>query len=191
MNYLGHFYLAYPDEDLLVGNLLGDCVKGCAYEYYPDRVAAGIKMHRAIDTFTDQNDISVQCRTMLRPVAGKFAGVALDLLYDHVLAKNWSLFSPKALPKFIEDVYRILNNRYQELTTENRILLGHMERENWLLRYATKEGTHRSLRGMSHRIAYQSNLEKVMELYETMEVKFDALALQFLKDITKALRYQA
>jgi acyl carrier protein phosphodiesterase len=188
VNYLGHFYLAYPDEDLLVGNLLGDCVKGCGYEYYPERVSAGIRMHRAIDTFTDQNDISAQCRTLLRPVAGKFAGVALDILYDHVLANNWSSFTTKPLFDFTQDVYQILNARYEELTMENRILLGHMERENWLLRYATKEGTHKSLSGMSRRIAYQSNLDKVMPLYEKVEEEFDALALQFLANVIKELK---
>ena len=188
INYLGHFFLAYPDHDLLVGNLLGDCVKGCSYEYYPERIAAGIRMHRAIDTFTDENNISKECRAMLRPVAGKFAGVALDVMYDHVLAKNWTLFSTKPLHDFTLDVYRILNMRYKELTMENRLLLGHMERENWLMRYATKEGTNKSLNGMSRRIAYESNLDKVMKLYETMEAEFDALGLQFLSSIEKEMR---
>jgi len=168
--------------------MLGDCVKGCGYAYYPERVAAGIKMHRAIDTFTDQNDISAKCRTLLRPVAGKFAGLALDMLYDHVLAKNWDLFTTRPLPDFEQDVFRILNARYEEQTMENRILLGHMEREHWLLRYATKEGTQRSLAGMAKRIAYQSNLDKVTTLYETVEEEFDKLALQFLNDITNELK---
>jgi acyl carrier protein phosphodiesterase len=172
----------------LVGNLLGDCVKGCGYEYYPERVAAGIKMHRAIDTFTDTHDISKQCRTMLRAATGKFAGVALDILYDHVLAKNWSSFSTRPLIDFTHDVYNTLNARYTELTMENRILLGHMERENWLMRYATKEGTQKSLFGMSRRLAYDTNLDKAMAQYEQVETEFDRLALEFLQDISRELK---
>lgn len=169
---------------------MGDCVKGCGYEYYPERVAAGIIMHRAIDTFTDSHELSAQCRTLLRPVAGKFAGVALDLLYDHVLAKNWSSFSTKPLDIFAEDVYRRINQRYNELTMENRILMGYMERENWLMRYATVEGTQRSLSGMSKRITHGNNLDKVMPLYESLREEFDLLSLTFLNEIVATLHHE-
>ena len=169
---------------------MGDCVKGCSYDYYPERVAAGILMHRAIDTFTDSHEVSAQCRTLLRPVAGKFAGVALDLLYYHVLARNWSLFSTKALDVFADDVYRRINQRFNELTMENRIMMGYMERENWLLRYATTEGMQRSLSGMSKRISYDNNLDEVMPLYETIKGEFDPLALTFLHDIVAKLHHE-
>lgn len=169
---------------------MGDCVKGCGYDYYPERVAAGILMHRAIDTFTDAHATSAECRALIRPVAGKFAGVALDLLYDHVLAKNWSEFSTKALEVFAADVYRRINQRYHELTMENRIMMGYMERENWLLRYATPEGMQRSLAGMSKRISYNNNLADVMPLYETLKREFDPLALMFLHDIVAALHHE-
>ena len=188
INYLGHFYLAYPDDDLLVGNLLGDCVKGCGWEYYPERIAAGIKMHRAIDTFTDEHEISANCRAMIRNVAGKFSGVALDILYDHVLAKNWSSFSTKPLNEFAQDIYRRIDARYEELTMENRILMGHMKQHNWLVGYASVEGTQRSLTGMSKRISYTNNLDKVMTRYTEVQEEFDVLALEFLNEIVAKLR---
>ena len=163
-------------------------MKGCGWEYYPERIAAGIKMHRAIDTFTDEHEISAKCRGLIRPVAGKFAGVALDLLYDHVLAKNWHLFSTKPLDEFAPDIYKRVNARYADLTMENRILMGHMERENWLVRYETVEGMQRSLYGMSKRISFDNHLDNVMLRYEEVRREFDELALQFLNDIAATLR---
>jgi acyl carrier protein phosphodiesterase len=65
-----------------------------------------------------------------------------------------------------------------------------MERENWLMRYATVEGTQRSLSGMSKRITHGNNLDKVMPLYESLTGEFDALALTFLNEIVATLHHE-
>ena len=50
MNYLVHFLLAGDDEELRLGNLLGDFVKGpvgrFAHAGLTERVRTGIQMHR-------------------------------------------------------------------------------------------------------------------------------------------------
>jgi acyl carrier protein phosphodiesterase len=52
VNFLAHLYLAAPTDELLVGNLMGDFVKGRPESLvgkFPDEVILGIRQHRAID----------------------------------------------------------------------------------------------------------------------------------------------
>ena len=53
MNYLGHFILSHPNQELVTGNFIGDFVKGNDYLNYPEGISRGIKMHRFIDEYTD------------------------------------------------------------------------------------------------------------------------------------------
>ncbi|MGA2151478.1 MAG: DUF479 domain-containing protein, partial [Geobacteraceae bacterium] len=51
MNFLAHLYLSGDDPELLVGNLLGDFVKGRLSGNFPDGIERGIELHRRIDSF--------------------------------------------------------------------------------------------------------------------------------------------
>ncbi len=53
MNYLAHAYLSFNMPDILVGNMISDFIKGKKQFDYPLPVQKGIRLHRAIDTFTD------------------------------------------------------------------------------------------------------------------------------------------
>ena len=55
MNHLAHCFLSFGDEDILLGNFLGDFVKGHDWEKYPRGIQRGILLHRAIDSFTDNS----------------------------------------------------------------------------------------------------------------------------------------
>lgn len=51
MNYLAHLYLAPDDDESLLGNLMGDFVKGPLDGRFSPGIAAGIRLHRHIDSF--------------------------------------------------------------------------------------------------------------------------------------------
>jgi acyl carrier protein phosphodiesterase len=67
MNYLAHFYLSGENENILLGNYIGDSVKGKDYLKYPAEIAKGILLHREIDTFTDKNEIFRITTSRLQP----------------------------------------------------------------------------------------------------------------------------
>ena len=91
MNYLAHIYLSGDDdEDLMIGNYIGDCVKGRRISDYPFRIQCGLLLHREIDSFTDTHPVYLQSKRRFMPVAGHYAGVVCDVVYDHFLAKNRS-----------------------------------------------------------------------------------------------------
>ena len=51
MNFLFHMLLSGTDDQILVGNFMGDFVKGPLLERFPERIRRGITLHRRIDSF--------------------------------------------------------------------------------------------------------------------------------------------
>ncbi len=100
MNYLAHLHLAEDSDESLLGNLLGDFVKGHLGNEYSPEIIKGIKTHRKVDAYTDSNEKFLACKKLLRPDRRRFAGIIVDLSFDHFLAKNWSQYSNVELIKF-------------------------------------------------------------------------------------------
>ena len=81
MNYLAHIYLSGESDEIIVGNFIGDFVKGNKYQKYPEKVAFGIQMHRSIDMFTDQHPDVREFVNILKPGYGRYAGIVADVLW--------------------------------------------------------------------------------------------------------------
>ena len=86
MNFLAHFHLAWPDEGLIAGGLEGDFYKGPLRDDLPEAVARGVQLHRAIDAYTDQHPALKELRAELPPHLRRFAGIVIDLSFDHFLS---------------------------------------------------------------------------------------------------------
>ena len=109
MNFLAHFQLAWPDEGLVAGGLEGDFYKGMLRGQLPLNLERGIKLHRAIDAYTDGHPLIIQLRRGLPPDLRRYAGILIDLCFDHYLSLHWSSFSSLRLTDFTAKVYRILD----------------------------------------------------------------------------------
>ncbi len=93
MNFLAHLYLSGNDEQLMIGNFIADSVKGSSYKNFPDGIKRGILLHRAIDFYSDNHSVFLKSVERLRPNYHKYAGVIVDIFFDHFLAKNWKEYS--------------------------------------------------------------------------------------------------
>lgn len=155
MNFLAHFLLAGDDEELRIGSLLGDVVKGRVERYdHPGTTAGirtGIRLHRAIDSFSDRHDAVRRSKARLAPRYGRLSGVLVDVFYDYVLARAWPAHHPASLPVFTRDVYRTLQEHEARLPPAARPLARAMARGDWLTAYATLDGIDAALRGMARR----------------------------------------
>lgn len=89
MNHVAHCLLSYPDEGLLIGNFIGDFVKGSTWKAYPERIQKGILLHRFIDAYTEEHPALRASVQRIRPYAGRFAAPVADILYDHLLSVLW------------------------------------------------------------------------------------------------------
>jgi acyl carrier protein phosphodiesterase len=105
MNFLAHIYLSGDNVDVRMGNLIGDFVKGRSLGRYPDGVQKGIFLHRAIDFYTDTHPATFEVRQLFRQGYRKYAGVVVDVFFDHFLARYWGTFSPYPLRGFTRKFY--------------------------------------------------------------------------------------
>lgn len=185
MNFLAHFYLSDQDESLIVGNFLGDFVKGNQYEKFSPEIARGIQMHRAIDSFTDQHPRHLQSKHRLGDKYGHYAGVAIDMFYDHLLAIQWAKYAAMPLSDFSTSVYQVLENHRKVLTASAQQVLTYMARHDWLLSYQEMEGISRALTGISQRTQFQSNLEHAaLDLEENFQLFKDDFS-KFFPDLRR------
>lgn len=120
MNFLAHFHLAWPDEGLIAGGLEGDYCKGVLRGQLPVQLERGVKLHRAIDAYTDGHPLVLQLRRELPPGLRRYAGILIDLCFDHYLSLHWTRFSSVSLPDFSAAVYRILDAQAWALSDDAR-----------------------------------------------------------------------
>ncbi len=160
MNYLIHIFLAGDDSESLVGNMMGDFVKGRLDERYPPGVRRGIEMHRKIDSFAAGNPFFIRSKRRIHDSYGHYKGILVDIFYDHFLARNWEEYSPVPFPEFIRNAYRILSDYEETMPERLREILPRMFSANWLLSYRDMEGVASVLQRMSARIGRANPLGK-------------------------------
>lgn len=179
VNYLAHIFLSGKNELLLVGNFMGDGVKGSQLDHLHPTVRQGIALHRAIDSFTDDHPMAHLGRQRLRSRSGKYAGVVLDMLYDHILASEWSQYHEDPLADFLTEKYGILDHHVELMPTRIQRMLPHMIQGDWLGNYAQMDGLSRALSGMSRRASDGGKIigaERILkDHYTVYREEFDVL----------------
>jgi acyl carrier protein phosphodiesterase len=94
-------FLSGDDPELLVGNFMGDFVKGPLGDAYPSRIRQGLMLHRKIDSFAQKDTDFQSSRLRLSASYGLYRGVLVDLFYDHFLATEWNVWSDKEFPDYL------------------------------------------------------------------------------------------
>lgn len=126
MNFLAHFHLAWPDEGLVAGGLEGDYYKGPLRGDLPQALERGVRLHRAVDTYTDRHPVVIALRREFPPELRRYAGILIDLCFDHYLCKHWERFSDTPLQIFTREVYHLLTRHEATLSGGSRDMLGRM-----------------------------------------------------------------
>lgn len=115
MNVLAHALLAKQAGCSLIGSLLGDFVRGAPPAHYPLAWRHGIRLHRRIDRFVDTHPASACSVQRLPTELRRWARVALDVYYDHLLSRDWPRYCATPLPQFASTVYRALDEHRHAL----------------------------------------------------------------------------
>lgn len=136
MNYLAHILLSGDNLDIQVGGLLGDFVKGPLQGQYPEKVEQGIALHRKLDVYTDaQPELQHLIRTF-SPQWRRFAGIFLDITFDHFLATHWRQYHPSSLEHFCQRFYRHLDTCHPWLPARAQHFNQRAADIRWLQSYA-------------------------------------------------------
>lgn len=185
MNYLGHAFLSGDNENILVGNMLGDFVKGNKFNAYPPEISQGLQYHRMIDTFTDSHEDVLAATKILREDGIRYASVFIDIFFDHFLANDQTIFPEnKDLKVFTTNVLDSLSRSERIMTDEMKSYFGYMIRYNWLYHYHSKEGIEKSILGIIKRYPRLGNGPDVLfSLFNNMDLLRPHYH-NFIKDIT-------
>ncbi|ACO79922.1 hypothetical protein AvCA_37780 [Azotobacter vinelandii CA] len=177
MNYLAHLHLGGPRPADLLGSLYGDFVKGPLQGHWPADIEAAIRLHRRIDAFTDSHPLVLRARSRFPGARRRYAGILLDLFFDHCLARSWADYVQEPLPTFSARVYALLAG---EARLPGRLaeLAPRMAQQDWLGSYRDFAVLERVVAGMQRRLSRPEGLDGALDelerLYEPLSEDFQA-----------------
>ena len=151
MNFLAHALLAGDDPALVVGGVVGDWIKGPLPAGLPADLARGVALHRAIDSHAETPPAFRRSRARVSAPRRRYAGVLVDIFYDHLLASDWEALQQRPFAEFRYGVYRAISARLTDLPEQAHLGLELMATQDWFHSYARIEGIADVLVRMSHR----------------------------------------
>lgn len=178
MNYLAHVFLAQHSDHAMVGALLGDFAKADISGLYPPEMVLEIELHRRIDTYTDTHPTVREAVQLFGEGRRRFAGIVLDVFYDHLLARRWEAYSDIPLRQFIDRFYAALDRHHAILPERLRKITPYLIGQDWLGTYRSFEGVEWTVRRIAQRLSRNgelltAGLADVREHYAALEVGFD------------------
>jgi len=192
MNYLAHLHLGGQRPGQWLGSLYGDFVKGRLQGQFDPEIEAAIQLHRRIDVYTDRHPLVDAALSRFSLTRRRYAGIVLDVFFDHCLARDWAQYADRPLELFTSDVYRVLSNEPQ-LPERLARIAPHMVANDWLGSYREFEVLEQVLRGISRRLTQPDELAAAMQelrvLYEPLSEDFRLFYPQ-LQDFAQTTQIQ-
>ena len=190
MNFLAHSYLSFSEEQL-VGNMIADFVKNRDVARLPESIQKGIKLHRAIDTFTDAHPLIHEAKAPFRPLVRLYSGAFVDVAFDYFLANDTTENSQCEWQEHSQRVYAVLR-RYEEFLPEVfKKVLDKMQQDDWLYNYRNEWGIEYSFRNVVNKAqfldktanvfpAFLANKDFLREKYEIFFPEIKSFAQDFV-----------
>ncbi len=179
MNYLAHSILSFTDGQL-VGNMIADFIKNNDRENFPLEIQKGIKIHRAIDTFTDSHPAVSEAKKIFSPLVRLYSGAFIDVAFDYFVAH---LYTEDDLKVHSEKVYSVLWKNEKWLPENYKKMLVRMEKDDWLSNYRKEQGIKFSMQNVLHKAKYLDKDLPVFDIFlknkKELQIYFD----QFFPDI--------
>ena len=112
-----------------------------------------ILLHRKVDSYTDHHPAVVAARSLFPDGRRRYAGIALDVYYDHLLARDWARHHATPLDQFTADFYRALLSHLDGLPDELRRIAPLMAQHDWLGNYRHRSAVDRAVARIATRLS--------------------------------------
>ncbi|HEX5792713.1 MAG TPA: ACP phosphodiesterase [Rheinheimera sp.] len=189
MNYLAHITLSQPNQYSLVGNLLGDFCKGVQLQALPSQMLAGLANHRAVDHFTDHHPIVMQAKRYFSDQRRRFAGIALDVLFDHFLIRHWQQFYPQPFAAYKQQVYTDLAAAEPLMPVAMADTMRRVYQQDWFSSYQHLPQLGQALDRIAERIRFHNQFSgiivEIMPRYQQLERDFLAFYPQLQQQVAQ------
>lgn len=164
MNHFAHLVLSQPTVESVVGNLLGDFARGVDANLLSAPLRAGLFNHRAVDRFTDSHPLVLEMKRSFSSRRRRFAGIALDIYFDHLLLTHWERFEHRDLDELIAEFYRRMAAGQSLMPgTEMRRVTRRMIEFDWFGSYRDVDAIAESLDRVAQRIRFANDFDNAID----------------------------
>ncbi|WP_207063553.1 ACP phosphodiesterase [Motiliproteus sp. SC1-56] len=176
MNFLAHLFLAEDNARARVANLMGDFVRGPINPGWPAWMRQGVELHRRIDAFTDQHPRVQRSRDRFSRRRRRYAGIVLDICFDHYLSVHWARFSDRSRKAFIHQCYDELRAYHEHLPAQMAKVTERLVAQDWLGAYADPQLIVHTLDRVARRLRRPEPMlgagEEFLQRYAELEEDF-------------------
>ena len=184
MNHLAHVLLAGDDEALQLGGMLGDFVHGQPDPaVLPSRVIAGIRLHRAIDVYTDAHPEVLTAKALLPSPYRRYAGILLDMWFDRCLARDFPRWSVQPLPEYSGALRALLWRQDALLPPQLRRFRSYMEAHGLPAGYADDAVLGEALEGIGQRLSRANPLDSALPVLLEREAELQGRFEAFFPEL--------
>lgn len=187
MNHLAHLFLAPDSPQARVGSILGDFAKGVSVDQLPAEVRRGFLHHLSVDGYTDRHPQVRASKRLFSRQRRRFAGVALDILYDHYLLKHWYRFSDCDSDCFIAQVYREFGD-HEHLMPESMVdVTRRIVADDWFGHYRDLENVGFALDRVTRRIRFPNQFQGIIDEIRQNSLDLEDRFILFFSDLVRYL----
>jgi len=180
MNFLAHLHIASVTNSSFLGNFLGDFVKGNPDDQFNAQIVQGIRLHRFVDSYTDQHALIKSAKSLFPEQLRRFSPIALDMFWDHCLSKHWSDFASSSLVDFCQQAQLQIANESQVEESDLPVRFQRVSQlawqNKWFERYSEIETINFALQKMALR---STRMAPLAETGETLLANYELLSKQF------------
>ena len=184
MNFLAHLCLANGDSGLMLGGLFGDFVRGRrALRAFPEPVRQGIVLHRYIDKCTDRSPVIKELRPLFPREFRRYAGIVIDMAFDHELAINWWRYMPGSLERFDQEIRDLLRDNPEGVPEKLIGFMQYADKHGLFSAYREEDVVLHSLAGVGTRLKRPNPLHRVSEIWPELAPEFKPAFRKFFPQI--------
>jgi len=188
VNHLAHALLAGPNDDVLLGSLLGDFWRGAPDPGWPEGVRAGVVLHRKIDVYTDSHPYVDAARAQFETPWRRYAGILIDIYFDHVLAREWPRHADEPLEAFSARCAGLLERHAAWLPADLNRFAVYFRVHGLFAAYAQRSTIEQVLAGISRRLRHPNPLAQAGPALWALADELDESFARFFPDLNAHAR---
>ena len=188
MNHLAHALLAGDDDALLLGSLLGDFWRGAPDPAWSAGVRRGVLLHRSIDVYTDSHPVVGASRARFEPPWRRYAGILVDMYFDHALARDWRRHAAEPIAGFSQRIGALLADNAAWLPPAMNRFARYADEHGLYAAYARRTAIERALAGIGTRLRRPNPLATAGPALWAQAPALDAAFAEFFPELVAHAR---
>jgi acyl carrier protein phosphodiesterase len=183
LNYIAHAWVSRDEGLFALGQLLGDFAISSDLEDAERELIRGVEAHRALDRYIDAHEAFIAGSQILRKGAFRYAPVVMDILIDHILARNWAeLNNGNSFKRDIDSLYEQLQRHESLLPDRMKKVAIRMRTQNWFVGFPLLEGLRTVLYYLAKRARKPHWIDAVMPVIVEEYDQLEMLCMEILGD---------